>query len=185
MVGMFDRFKKNEGEGGGEMVLDDSQGSFESTKPEPEQKVEPALEPESSPQMTETQSFEPQTTGSVSSSIGIDGLMDKRVKLEEAIDFVGVIIKNLKEKRTKLEKDIEEESVDIKNLKEKLVKVREYIDEENKGIEDITNKRSQVEREADGVGNMINELKNKLSGIDRVIDNEGKKIQSFKDSRPK
>ena len=47
--------------------------------------------------------------------------MNKRAKLEEAIDYVGLMIKNLKDKRTMLEKDIEEESVDIKNLKEKLL----------------------------------------------------------------
>ena len=63
--------------------------------------------------------------------IGIVELMDKRAKLEEAIDYVGLMIKNLKDKRTVLEKDIEEESVDIKNLKEKLEKVSQYIEEEN------------------------------------------------------
>ncbi len=54
------------------------------------------------------------------SEIGIGELIGKRTKLEEAIDYVGLMIKNLKDKRTLLEKDIEEESVDIKNLKEKL-----------------------------------------------------------------
>ena len=68
--------------------------------------------------------------------IGIVELMDKRAKLEEAIDYVGLMIKNLKDKRTVLEKDIEEESVDIKNLKEKLEKVSQYIEEENKGIKE-------------------------------------------------
>src|ERR1700756_4367627 len=55
--------------------------------------------------------------------IGIKALMDKRTKLEKAIDYVGLMIKDLKDKRTNLEKNIEDESVDIKNLKEKLVKV--------------------------------------------------------------
>ena len=41
-------------------------------------------------------------------------LMNKRAKLEEAIDYVGGLIANLKEKRTNLEKEIEEESVDIR-----------------------------------------------------------------------
>ncbi len=59
------------------------------------------------------------------SEIGIEELIEKRGKLEEAIDYVGLMIKNLKDKRTLLEKDIEEESVDIKNLKEKLQKVSE------------------------------------------------------------
>jgi len=39
--------------------------------------------------------------------IGIVELMDKRAKLEEAIDYVGLMIKNLKDKRTVLKKDIE------------------------------------------------------------------------------
>ncbi len=52
------------------------------------------------------------------SEIGIGELIGKRAKLEEAIDYVGLMIKNLKDKRTSLEKDIEEESVDIKNLRE-------------------------------------------------------------------
>ncbi len=180
MVGLFDRFtKKDEGDYGGEMVEEESSESY---KPEP---MKTAPEPELTPHMTETSSFEsqPQTT-STGTSIGIDALMEKRVKLEEAIDYVGVMIKNLKDKRTKLEKGIEDESVDIKNLKEKLVKVREYIDEENKGIDDLTRKRSQVESEADEVANIINDLRNKLSSIDGIVDAEGKKIQSFKESRP-
>ena len=86
------------------------------------------------------------------SPIGIGELMGKRAKLEEAIDYVGLMIKNLKDKRTMLEKDIEEESVDIKNLKEKLQKVSEYIDEENRGIQELADKRIKVENEADEVG---------------------------------
>ncbi|MEJ2281775.1 MAG: hypothetical protein P8X97_07740 [Candidatus Bathyarchaeota archaeon] len=61
-----------------------------------------------------------------SSEIGIGDLMNKRAQLDEAIDYVGLMIKNLKDKRTGLEKDIEEESVDIKNLKEKLEKVSKF-----------------------------------------------------------
>jgi len=49
--------------------------------------------------------------------------MGKRFKLEEAIDYVGGMIKDLKEKRTNLVKNIEDESVDIKNMKEKLTKI--------------------------------------------------------------
>jgi len=165
MIDMFERFRKKEGNErfGSEMVEEKPQENFE---PEPESLVSI---PEPKP-ITENQPFEPQTTVSstTSSNIGIDGLIDKRVRLEEAIDYVGVMIKSLKEKRTKLEN-----------------KVREYINEENKGIEDLTRKRSEVERTADEVGNVINELKNKLSGIDNVVDTEGKKIQSFKESRPK
>ncbi len=106
MVGLFDRFtKKDEEDYGGEMV---EEKPSESYKPEPmeTEPMETASEPEPTPDMTETSSFEPQLqTSSAASSIGIDALMDKRVKLEEAIDYVGVMIKNLKDKRTKLEKN--------------------------------------------------------------------------------
>ncbi|MEK6961998.1 MAG: transcriptional regulator [Thermoproteota archaeon] len=130
---------------------------------------------------------QPQKNSSVSltSEIGISALMDKRTRLDEAIDYVGLMIKNLKDKRTRLEKDIEQESVDIKNLKEKLMKVSDYIEEENQGIQNLKMKRTAVEKEADEVGNFISNLRNRLSGIDRVIDDEGNKIKSFKESRPK
>ncbi|MDO7696713.1 MAG: transcriptional regulator, partial [Nitrosopumilus sp.] len=104
---MFDKFKE---EKGGEMVEERiNENTVESETVESSQNSE--------------------------SPIGIGELMGKRAKLEEAIDYVGLMIKNLKDKRTMLEKDIEEESVDIKNLKEKLQKVSEYIDEENRGIQ--------------------------------------------------
>jgi len=109
---MFDKFKKQEG---GEMVEE---------KPEEENKVE-SMEEETRVESSFSEK---------SSEIGIGDLMDKRARLEDAIDYVGLMIKNLKDKRTSLEKDIEDESVDIKNLKEKLEKVSAYIDEENLGI---------------------------------------------------
>lgn len=83
--------------------------------------------------------------------VGIAGLMNKRTMLAEAIDGVGLIIKQMKEKRTTLEKEIEEESVEIKNLKETLAKVREYIEEEGRGLDELARKRSGVEHEADEV----------------------------------
>ena len=107
-----------------------------------------------------------ETSPNAESTIGIGELMGKRAKLEEAIDYVGLMIKNLKDKRTMLEKDIEEESVDIKNLKEKLQKVSEYIDEENRGIQELEDKRIKVENEADEVGVIINNLRDKLANID-------------------
>lgn len=119
------------------------------------------------------------------SRIGIGELMDKRARLEAAIDSVGLMIKNLKDKRTLLEKEIEDESVDIKNLKEKLQKVSEYIEEESAGIVDLARKREEVEAEADEVSALITSLSNRLSGIDRIIDEEGdrvKKIKSAKES---
>ena len=97
---MFDKFKE---EKGGEMM---------------EERIEENVSEEESVEASPNSE----------STIGIGELMGKRAKLEEAIDYVGLMIKNLKDKRTMLEKDIEEESVDIKNLKEKLEKVSEYID---------------------------------------------------------
>ena len=45
------------------------------------------------------QTQERQTADSI---VGIDGLMDKRVKLEESINYVGHMIKTLKDKRARL-----------------------------------------------------------------------------------
>ncbi len=127
-----------------------------------------------------------QTTMSTSGEeIGIRALMDKRTKLEEAIDYVGLMIRNLKDKRTKLEKNIEDESVDIKNLKEKLIKVGQYIEEEKQGIKTLQQKRGEVEREADDVATIVGNLREKLLGIDHVVNEEGSKIEKFKETRPK
>ena len=63
-------------------------------------------------EMIEERNEEVGETSSVTEStsqIGIGELIGKRAKLEEAIDYVGLMIKNLKDKRTLLEKDIEEE----------------------------------------------------------------------------
>lgn len=117
--------------------------------------------------------------------IGIKALMDKRTKLEEAIDYVGLMIKDLKDKRTNLEKNIEDESVDIKNLKEKLVKVGQYIEEEKQGIRTLQQKRGEVEKEADDVATMITNLRERLISIDQVVNEEGNKIAKFKENRPK
>ena len=91
---MFDKFKE---EKGGEMM---------------EERIEENVSEEESVEASPNSE----------STIGIGELMGKRAKLEEAIDYVGLMIKNLKDKRTMLEKDIEEEAVDIKNLKEKFDK---------------------------------------------------------------
>ena len=81
----MDKFKEEEG---GEMVQErpaenEEQPTQETTESEPNPQVET---PESD------------------SDIGISSLMNKRAKLEEAIDYVGGLIANLKEKRTNLEK---------------------------------------------------------------------------------
>lgn len=179
---MFDKLRKKLQEN------EDSEGSVmveEKPLEEPETSIEHPpresyQEPESPPEIqTKTESV-----STSQSQIGVSELMNKRVKLEEAIDFVGLMIKNLKDKRTKLEKDIEDESVDIKNLKEKLMKVSEYIEEENEGIQSLTKKRGAIENDADEVGNLINNLRSKLSGLDGIIDAEGDRVKNFKESRP-
>jgi len=179
LVIMFEKFRKKKEEygesGGSEMVEERPVEEYHPKEiiSEPESRIPPPSE--NRPQI--------QTSSQSEGQIGIRALKDKRVKLEEAIDFVGLMIKNLKDKRTNLEKEIEDESVDIKNLKEKLMKVSEYIEEENQGIQNLTRKRSSVENEADNVGSMINNLRGKLSGIDSIINIEGEKIKNFKESR--
>ena len=189
---MFEKFRKQKEEedaSGSEMVeerpdSDQEYSSVQEVSPEPTTETPSAEIPQEAPAQPEFQS-QSDTSSSGASEIGIRSLMDKRVKLEEAIDYVGLMIKNLKDKRTSLEKDIEDESVDVKNLKEKLMKVSEYIEEEKQGIQNLTRKRSAVESEADEVGNLINSFRNKLSGIDSIINSEGERIKNFKDSRPK
>jgi len=181
LVIMFEKFRKKKEEfgesGGSEMV---EERPVEERKYHPEEIIS---EPESRIPPPSENSSQTQTSSQSEGQIGIRALKDKRVKLEEAIDFVGLMIKNLKDKRTNLEKEIEDESVDIKNLKEKLMKVSEYIEEENQGIQNLTRKRSSVENEADNVGSLINNLRGKLSGIDSIINIEGEKIKNFKESR--
>jgi len=168
LVNMFEKFRKDHEESSGSEMVE-------------ERPKEEAEYHNTEKDISESQ---PQTQSSSSEGqIGIRALKDKRVKLEEAIDYVGLMIKNLKDKRTNLEKEIEDESVDIKNLKEKLMKVSEYIDEENQGIGNLTRKRGAVEHEADEVGTLINSLRGKLSGIDSVVNTEGDRIKNFKDAR--
>jgi len=192
---MFDRFRKKKDEfesissGTNDNVTDSSGKTFQ---------YEPKTEDTKTSEIMEESRFCPseqvkipepiqQTRMSTSSedNIGIKALMDKRTKLEEAIDYVGLMIKDLKDKRTNLEKSIEDESVDIKNLKEKLVKVGQYIEEEKQGIKTLQQKRGEVEKEADDVGVIINNLREKLMSIDSIVNEEGNKIEKFKESRPK
>ena len=158
---MFDRFKKQNKETVGEFRNTDEKESQNLEKPdklESENRidtVDPAPEPKESESKKPADVFLSASSG----EIGIGELMGKRAKLEEAIDYVGLMIKNLKDKRTLLEKHIEEESVDIRNLKEKLQKIGEYIEEENKGIKELVSKRIHAENEADEVGLILNNLK--------------------------
>lgn len=189
LVSMFERLKKKlqeEKKSEGSELVEEKPFEAEISPPEEiRQEPEPRHEPEAR-EKTPSPEMQPQTQSvSTESQIGVSALMDKRVKLEEAIDYVGVMIKNLKDKRTKLEKDIEDESVDIKNLKEKLMKVHEYIEEENQGIHSLTKKRSAIENEADQVGNLINNLRGKLTGLDNIVTDEGERVKNFKETRPK
>lgn len=188
---MFDRFKKKKDESttdssGNKAELDTKNFQYESIDDESgETGVIEASRTKSLEQVKIPEPIQHISMGSSSEDIGIRALMDKRTKLEEAIDYVGLMIKNLKDKRTNLEKDIEDESVDIKNLKEKLVKVGQYIDEERQGIKTLQQKRSEVEREADDVANLVNNLREKLMNIDQIVNEEGGKIAKFKETRPK
>jgi chromosome segregation ATPase len=191
---MFDKFRKKKDEsesissGINDNVTDSSGKTFQ---------YEPKTESTKTSEVVEESRFHPsehvkipepiqQTRMSTSGEdIGIKALMDKRTKLEEAIDYVGLMIKDLKDKRTNLEKSIEDESVDIKNLKEKLVKVGQYIEEEKQGIKILQQKRGEVEKEADDVAIMITNLREKLISIDQVVNEEGNKIAKFKETRPK
>ncbi len=191
---MFDRFRKKKEEFKSTVNTDQNQISDTKTfEFQPQETVEPennsAIVEESrfypSEQVKILEHIQQTSMGTASEDIGIKALMDKRTKLEEAIDYVGLMIKNLKDKRTGLEKNIEDESVDIKNLKEKLVKVSQYIEEEKQGIKSLQQKRGQVEKEADDVANIINDLREKLVSIDHVVNEEGSKIAKFKETRTK
>nr|AIE97317.1 hypothetical protein [uncultured marine thaumarchaeote AD1000_96_F07] len=86
MTGFLDKFKEEEE--GGEMVKE-RPSEYE------EQPPQEIVEAEPEPQVETPQS---------DSDIGISSLMNKRAKLEEAIDYVGGLISNLKEKELILKK---------------------------------------------------------------------------------
>ncbi|TSA18390.1 MAG: transcriptional regulator [Nitrosopumilales archaeon] len=184
---MFERFKKNRDKLNEFSSENEPEGSvmIEDIHHEPQKAESPEFEHKAVEQVKIPESIEQFNMSQPTEDIGIRSLMDKRTKLEEAIDYVGLLIKNLKDKRTKLEKSIEDESVDIKNLKEKLLKVGQYIDEERHGIKVLQQKRTDVEKEADDVGVIINNLREKLMSIDSIVNEEGSKIEKFKESRPK
>ena len=192
---MFERFRKKKDESENipstqddiKMDLPSKNFQYEPEEVEPGETTKIIEEPRPRPpeQVKIPEPAQQTSMGTQDEDIGIKALMDKRTKLEEAIDYVGLMIKNLKDKRTGLEKSIEDESVDIKNLKEKLVKVGQYIEEEKQGIKTLQQKRSQVEREADDVAAIVSNLREKLLSIDHVVNEEGSKIAKFKETRPK
>ena len=177
-MGLFDVFKdKDEDENSGGMA--EETPSFES---EPEPAVESRDETPATEPAEETTSYSEAGTA-MQSQLGIEGLMDKRFKLGEAIDYVGSMIKELRDKRSNLQKSIEDESVDIKNLKEKLTKINQFIQEENEGLQELTRKRSEVEKDADDVGNIVYSLRDKITEIDKIVADEASRINSFKSSK--
>src|SRR5207245_8088255 len=131
---MFERFRKKKDESkqispekdGGTVDLSSKNLHYEPVEMKPDESHEVIEESKPRPfeQVKIPEPVQQTSMSTPTEDIGIRALMDKRTKLEEAIDYVGLMIKNLKDKRTGLEKSIEDESVDIKNLKEKLVKVR-------------------------------------------------------------
>ena len=98
-MGLFDVFKdKDEDSDNGEMTeeyqSENTSSSFES-EPEPAEETmgsgdTPAEETYSQPAEETTSYAQPETA--VQSQLGIEGLMDKRFKLGEAIDYVGLMI---------------------------------------------------------------------------------------------
>ena len=190
-MGLFDVFKDKDedSDDGGitEEYRSEDTSSGYTSEPEPAEEAntppESSYETPSTEQPVEETTSYSQTETAAQSQIGIEQLMGKRFKLEEAIDYVGGMIKDLKEKRTNLVKNIEDESVDIKNLKEKLTKISQFIQEENQGLQDLSRKRSEVEKDADDVGNIVYSLRDKISGIEKVVADEASRIKSFKASK--
>ena len=112
-MGFLDIFKdKDENENRDDFMRKfagmEENSNFDSKRePEPAQEPssysQPAEEPSSYSQPAEEpSSYSQPAEESTSSQIGIGSLMDKRAKLEDAIDYVGLMIKNLKDKRTRL-----------------------------------------------------------------------------------
>ena len=96
MTGLLDRFKEEDSEGS-EMV--EERQSYEESEPESTQSdiiesevVESEPENESRSGLNDVQE---QATSSSGDDIGISSLMDKRAKLEEAVDYDGMMIANL------------------------------------------------------------------------------------------
>ena len=118
-----------------------------------------------------------------SDSLGISELMAKRTRLEDAVDYVGIMITNLREKRTGLAKEIEEESIEIDNIHEKLIKVQEYIDGERRGLETLKERRASVDSSANQAAERMNTLRILISELDGIVNSESNQTRSFKESQ--
>ena len=124
-MGLFDVFKdKDEDSADGgitEEYRSEDTSSGYTSEPEPSEEANNYETTSAAEQPVEETTSHSQTETAGQSQIGIEQLMGKRFKLEEAIDYVGGMIKDLKEKRTNLVKNIEDESVDIKRSEERRV----------------------------------------------------------------
>ena len=112
-MGLFDVFKDKDedSDNGGitEEYRSEDTSSGYTSEPEPAEEAAPpqsSYETPSTEQPAEETTSYSQTETAAQSQIGIEQLMGKRFKLEEAIDYVGGMIKDLKEKRTNLVKNI-------------------------------------------------------------------------------
>jgi len=109
-MGVFDVFKDKDedSDDGGttEEYRSEDTSSGYTSEPEPAEEAG-SYETTSTEQPVEETTSYSQTETAEQSQIGIEQLMGKRLKLEEAIDYVGGMIKDLKEKRTNLVKNIE------------------------------------------------------------------------------
>ena len=182
-MGFGDWLKDKDEPSGGEIEREFEKANSSFTEPEPEHSAEDSETSSESTEESVSYSQETEESSTSSSQLGIQELMNKRAKLEEAIDYVGLMIKNLKDNRTKLVKNIEDELVDISNLKEKLAKINQFINEENQGLQDLAAKRAQAEKDADGVGSTVYNMRDRITEIGKTIDDEANRIKSFKESR--
>lgn len=179
-MGLFDRLR---GDGEGGVTETRASADFSGTDDSYSHKApqeNPITNPESSPNTNLGSSSTPNERGD---SLGIGELMNKRAKLEDAVDYVGVMITNLRDKRTGLEKEIEDESVEIKNIHEKLVKVQEYIETERQGIESLKVRRASVDAYANKAAERMNALRGLISELDGVVKSELEQTRSFRESK--
>ncbi len=152
-MGLFDIFKdedKDENSGG----TAEETPSFES-EPEPaetpsfESEPEPAETPSTEPAEETTSYSQPaeettsysQTGGTMQSQLGIEGLMDKRFKLGEAIDYVGSMIKETR-KRSEVEKDADEVGNIVYSLRDKITEIDKIVADEASRISSFKSSKS-------------------------------------------
>ncbi len=103
-MGLFDIFKdKDDDEGGMAEYENENNTSRFSSEPEPSGGYTEGGDETPSVDSAEPTSYAQPATD-MESQLGIQELMNKRFKLEEAIDYVGSMIKELRDKRSNLQK---------------------------------------------------------------------------------